>query len=423
MGSFVLQNKNRQTVRTFRWESPSLTLVYRQDQGRIEAVSSEKELKDQDIPYVVLVKTTQEAVQKRAITIGNFGYLKYQKRAGEFTPTYDLVEEEEDVLKKSLKWSAIFHVSTVILLMLISFIAARFFTEDPQKPVVINVPKLEQPVAKKVAKVAPSKKKIKRTRSKAKASNVTKKARPKVTRIKKQKVRKNIPANKKGPNINKMGALGALSAAKKSSSSSLNLNGVGSGRGGKGSNGRGYGGSGSSGGGLGEGLSGGASGALPGKGLIASSPGSGSRASGAGGYGGSGAGGGRNSKGGAVSFRGKSGGFMTSLASEATVESGLDRDQIAAVVQKNMGQIIYCYEMGLQGKPSLRGRLTADWVINGSGRVSRSNISHSSLGDSKVEKCIARKIKGWKFPRPVGGVNVDVSYPFELRRVSQVSRR
>lgn len=110
---------------------------------------------------------------------------------------------------------------------------------------------------------------------------------------------------------------------------------------------------------------------------------------------------------------------MAPLTEEASVESGLDRDQIAAVVQKNMGQIIYCYEMGLQGKPNLRGRLTAHWMINGQGRVNTSQIAHSSVDDSKVENCIANKIKGWKFPKPLGGVNVDVDYPFELRRVSQ----
>ena len=140
---------------------------------------------------------------------------------------------------------------------------------------------------------------------------------------------------------------------------------------------------------------------------------------GAGGYGSSGSGGGRQNLGGGISFRGQSGAFMAPLTEEASVESGLDRDQIAAVVQKNMGQIIYCYETGLQSKPELKGRLTAHWIINGGGRVSLSQIAHSSVGDGRVETCIASKIKGWKFPKPIGGVNVDVDYPFELRRVSQ----
>ena len=75
---------------------------------------------------------------------------------------------------------------------------------------------------------------------------------------------------------------------------------------------------------------------------------------------------------------------MAPLTQEATVESGLDRDQIAAVVQKNMGQIIYCYEMGLQGKPDLKGRLTAQWVINGRGLVNRSAVEHPASATVKL---------------------------------------
>lgn len=425
MGCFVLQNKKRQTVRTFLWENPSLTLVYRNDSGRIEAVTSVNHLDEQNIPYSVLVTTTKDDIYKKEIAIGGFGYLSFQQKPSLVSPSFQLSDENDDTLKKSLKWSAIAHVSVIGFLVLTSIIIAKFFTEKKTESVVITLTppqKIEEFVPKKkVETVKMSEKKIEKIAKvppQVKRSNVTRKETPKkITVVKNVPIRKNIPANTQGPNVERMGVLGALMNNKNKNSQSLDLNGVGNG--GRGSGGRGYGGNGAGGGGLGEGLQGGASGALPGKGLLASSPGTGSQAQGAGGYGSNGSGGGRHGIGGAYSFRGKSGAFMAPLTHEASVESGLDRDQIAAVVQKNMGQIIYCYEMGLQSQPSLKGRLSADWVINARGGVNTASIGHSSVGDAKVESCITSKIRNWKFPKPIGGVNVDVSYPFELRRVSQ----
>lgn len=422
MGCFVLQNKNKQTVRTFLWDAPSLTLVYRQDQGRVEAVASTQDLDRDEVPYLHLLTTTKKDVLQKDISITGIGYLSYKEQPTHFSPQYNLAKEDER-LQNTLKKSAIIHLSIVAFFILLSFVINRFFTKPAQEPVVVTINTdsvLEEPVVpKKVETVKVSDKKIQKQPilPQVKKSNITRKIQPKkITVVKNIPIRKDVPANRQGPNIHQMGVLGALSSVKKSSSS-LDLNGVG--EGGRGAGGRGYGGFGNGGGGLGEGLKGGASGALPGKGLLASSPGAGSQATGAGGYGSSGTGGGRQGLGGGISFRGQSGAFMAPLTEEASVESGLDRDQIAAVVQKNMGQIIYCYESGLQSRPDLRGRLTAHWVINGQGRVNLSQIAHSSVGDNKVESCIASKIKGWKFPKPVGAVNVDVDYPFELRRVSQ----
>ena len=41
-----------------------MTLVYRNDQGRIEAVSSVDELDREEVPYSVLLTTTPSEVQK-----------------------------------------------------------------------------------------------------------------------------------------------------------------------------------------------------------------------------------------------------------------------------------------------------------------------------------------------------------------------
>jgi hypothetical protein len=114
---------------------------------------------------------------------------------------------------------------------------------------------------------------------------------------------------------------------------------------------------------------------------------------------------------------GGSSGYFLPLEEEALVQGGLDKDQIAAVVQRHLGEVIYCYEKGLQTNSSLQGRVGMHWVINGNGNVSIARVQQSSLKSSSVEGCIVNKLRGWKFPKPIGGVNVKVTYPFVLRRV------
>jgi TonB family protein len=167
--------------------------------------------------------------------------------------------------------------------------------------------------------------------------------------------------------------------------------------------------------------------ALYGKGLIAGQVG--------GGGGGLGSGWGEGTRGsGGFGTKGKGGGhagygnskvgsgasnFTYPVREDAVVEGGLDRDAVYMVIMKNLGQITYCYELGLQQKPNLRGRVAVDFTINPQGRVSHCTVANSSLRSSQVETCMISKIKTWKFPTPVGGVHVDVNYPFALQRVSQ----
>ena len=100
-----------------------------------------------------------------------------------------------------------------------------------------------------------------------------------------------------------------------------------------------------------------------------------------------------------------------------TVQGGLTMEQIEAIIMRNMGQITYCYEQGLQTKPSLSGRVRVRFMIGQQGRVTTAGVAGSSVNSAKVENCIVNKLQAWNFPRPVGGVSVKVVYPFTLRRV------
>lgn len=121
--------------------------------------------------------------------------------------------------------------------------------------------------------------------------------------------------------------------------------------------------------------------------------------------------------GGGSGFGGK--GFDMSLGGdEAEAIGGLDKALIAAVVQSNLGQIKHCYEKQLIIDPNIFGKIVANWTINKEGAVSVTSIKSTTMKNKAVENCILAKIKNWNFPKPKGGGQVLVSYPFLFKSLN-----
>jgi len=100
------------------------------------------------------------------------------------------------------------------------------------------------------------------------------------------------------------------------------------------------------------------------------------------------------------------------IAGKASVTGALDKQIIRRVINKNRQSIKYCYDKELQKKKDLHGKIVVKFVIAPNGRVVKSSIRESTMGNKTVEKCIASRIKRFKFPAPKGGGIVEVSYPF-----------
>lgn len=126
---------------------------------------------------------------------------------------------------------------------------------------------------------------------------------------------------------------------------------------------------------------------------------------------GSGRGGGRGSGGPGSAGHGR-GEVSVRVATEAPRVSGyLSPEQILRVVRANMAAVRYCYENELSRQPSLRGRIEISWRVNREGRVSTARVARSTMGNARVEGCIVRQVRNWRFPVPDGG-EVDVVFPF-----------
>ncbi len=120
-----------------------------------------------------------------------------------------------------------------------------------------------------------------------------------------------------------------------------------------------------------------------------------------------------------VAVAGGSGGRISTVAlsKDLVVEGGLSQAVIQATIAKYLNQIRACYEDGLSKNPGLVGLVTTRFDIGAAGNVESSQVTNSSLGNKGVEDCILRKMGGWQFPKPVGGVKVRVNYPFLLKPV------
>lgn len=137
---------------------------------------------------------------------------------------------------------------------------------------------------------------------------------------------------------------------------------------------------------------------------------------GLGGVGTKGAGGGNGGYG--NSMVGSGGGRALSampVSQDIVLDGGLDRSVIQATIAKYLSQVRACYEAGLAKTPGISGTVTMQFEIGASGNLNFARVGKSSLGDAGVESCISARMMDWKFPKPLGGVNVKVAYPFLLR--------
>jgi TonB family protein len=401
----ILENRLGQKVRTFAVDSKNMNIVFLKDSRRVEAISDLKSLDDNDIEYTLLKKIDITTMSERGLTLTDLGHIRLATAEHTEAPSHALADETDDQeLKVILQKTAVGHVIAIVLLLIGSWIAANYFSEKAEEPQLVTIVMPKKEVAPEKPQPVPH---VKMAEHKIKPTNKTvhKKMATHKLLTKAYKVK-----TVKATDIQRVGALAALGGVAKGAhgAEGLDLNSMKNIR---------AAGTGNGGGGVGSAGKGGVKGWMPGSGLIAGSAGEGGRAQSAGGYGTKGTGGGKAGYG-KISLVGGTSAVSLPLDEEPTVEGGLDRDQIMAVINRNKGQIIYCYEKGLQASPSIGGRVAVDFTIGPAGRITMAKVAQTSLGSKYVENCMIAKMRTWQFPKPVGKVNVDVLYPFELARVS-----
>lgn len=369
----VLEDQNGTVLRVFPWDGEPLKVIRRGDTRRLELAKSVDHLENKKISFEDLGSVSKEDLIKKPYLLGEMGHLKIIENITATATDAHADEEKERML----------YLSLILLLLMFTSV---FFTIRNMTTVS---PKLEAELKQQVVKIV---KDIKRQEP------------PKIAPTVKQVAQSTVTA-KTSTTLKRMGALSVLGSLKTGSQKGgLNMGAAQT----------------SAGPGLGGGTqgSGGVQTSLYAKGIVGAPLGAGGNINGAGGYGTKGKGGGQAGYG-QLSLVGSTGASPIPLGAEATIAKGLDRDQIAGVVNRNMGQVRFCYEQGLQGNASLNGRVAIGFTIGANGLVKSAEVDSTTLNAKVVEDCIVMRLKSWKFPLPEGGVDVKVSYPFVLRRSGQ----
>jgi TonB family protein len=376
----VLENKDGKAVRTFMVNGDEATVVSRKDTRRVEVVASVAALDAKKVKYETIGQFKKADIEKKSIAVGDTGKLRLVSIVGEVARNNQGVEEiDDESWYKSLGIVAALFGVFLIVLHFSKFDEAKLAQEQKQQ--IVQIVKRIPPV-QKVKPVVQQHHEQKQVISKTQRVVVTKKT----------------------ASVKRLGALavfGSMSSGKQRGG--INLGQVNT------SAGPGLGGK--------QG-SGGVQTTLYGKGLVAAPLGAGSNMQGGGGYGTKGKGGGKAGYG-KMSLVGSAGTSTIPLGREALVEGGLDRDLIADVINRHMGQFRFCYEQGLQGSPGLAGRVAVRFTIGSNGQVKSAGIDNTTMNSSMVESCVVNRMRSLKFPLPEGGVDVKVSYPFMFRRTGQ----
>lgn len=391
----LLINREARIIRTFLCDDNKIVIAKNKQTKRIE-ILAEQHLKsscDLKNELEIISNITLNQLEKTELSIGENKLVVDDGRysSGSILTSAEYRPEDEETIKSSLKKSTIVHVAAIALILITTFIYSRFIKEQTKDLVadvkIIEIKKANPPVKT----VAVSKKKIKKVVRKKYGKRKNNK---KIVQRDRNGRGKGRVGRYKSKNISNMGALGALGGIHAGSGAHLKV--------GSTSGNVKYGRTGKSGGSLRS---------VVGKGLVASGYGKGEVIGGAGRYQKRGQGGGGNGYG-RHSITGNRFGFLQSLPEESVITGGLAQEQIDSVIKRNQGQMIYCYEKGLQKNKKLKGRVSLSFVINGSGKVKVANVKQSNLHSQTVENCVVSKLKRFKFPKPAGKVNVKVTYPF-----------
>jgi hypothetical protein len=92
----------------------------------------------------------------------------------------------------------------------------------------------------------------------------------------------------------------------------------------------------------------------------------------------------------------------------------LDKKVIKDVIREHHREVRACYEVEIVKQPDLAGHVLSQFTISGTGDVVAVVLRDSTLGNPTIEECVRRRLLTWKFPKPVGGGNVDVVYAFNF---------
>ena len=113
-------------------------------------------------------------------------------------------------------------------------------------------------------------------------------------------------------------------------------------------------------------------------------------------------------------FGGRGRSVATVRQAKAEIQGALDKDIIRRIVRAHVNEVRHCYHQALDRDPNSKGRVTIQFVVAPTGKVSKTVVQETTAKDAALGECMAVAVRRWSFPKPEDGNAVIVSYPFIL---------
>ncbi len=96
-----------------------------------------------------------------------------------------------------------------------------------------------------------------------------------------------------------------------------------------------------------------------------------------------------------------------------SIRGGMSREAVLKVVNAHLDEVRDCYERELLHNPGISGKILMEWLIQLDGSVRYAKTKFTNIGHSSdLHTCLQAQVVTWNFPRPKGGQEVLVTFPF-----------
>ncbi len=96
-----------------------------------------------------------------------------------------------------------------------------------------------------------------------------------------------------------------------------------------------------------------------------------------------------------------------------SISGGMSREAVLKVVNAHLDEVRDCYERELLHNPGVSGKILMEWLIQLDGSVRYAKTKFTNIGHSSdLHTCLQAQVVTWTFPRPKGGQEVLVTFPF-----------
>lgn len=102
-------------------------------------------------------------------------------------------------------------------------------------------------------------------------------------------------------------------------------------------------------------------------------------------------------------------------ASAMMITGSLDKSVLQRVIRKHSRRVKALYERQLKANPGLSGKVVVKLVIGADGLVKKAEITRSTMKAPDFERDLLKILKTLKFPKPPGGGEIVLNYPFIFR--------